>query len=333
MLQNWAEVLRTSNLRAGRRMDFLSRWLIITRASVFSMTATSAIIGGLLAAGAGDFNLGPFLLAFVGLVLSHAANNMMNDYFDLEGGVDTEEYIRAQYAPHPILSGMVSRLGLLAAIGLVNLVDLAIAIYLTYLRGWPVLVFVGLGFFISLFYVAPPIRLKHHGLGEPGVFAVWGPLMIGGTYYVTAGHVPWWVFLASIPYALLVTTVLIGKHIDKYDADRAKGIHTLVVLVGRERSIALNKALMAGFYPVVLALVAIGVLPVWTAAVLLTIPRLRAVLRVYSSPKPETAPPNYPIWPLWYVAWSFVLNRPVGFLFIAGLLIGAVLPVHFPRPF
>lgn len=333
MIRNWAEVLRTSNLRPGRRVDVLSRWLIITRASVFSMTATSAIIGGLLAAGAGDFSGGPFALAFIGLVLSHAANNMMNDYFDLEGGVDTGEYVRAQYAPHPILSGMVSKAGLLAAIGLVNLVDLAIALYLTYLRGWPVLLFVGLGFFISFFYVAPPIRLKHHGLGEPGVFAVWGPLMIGGTYYVTAGDVPGWVFLASVPYALLVTTVLIGKHIDKYEADRAKGIHTLVVVLGRERAIVLNKALMVGFYPVVAGLVALGVLPVWTLAVLFTIPRLRAVLLVYSRPKPATAPPNYPIWPLWYVAWSFVLNRPVGALFVAGLLVGAVFPVHLPRPF
>ena len=46
------------------------------------------------------------------------------------------------------------------------------------------------GLFISVFYVAPPLKLKHHGLGEPGVFVVWGPLMIGGTYYVTAGTLP-----------------------------------------------------------------------------------------------------------------------------------------------
>ncbi len=333
MIENWTEVLRTSNLRQGRRVDVVSRWLIITRASVFSMTATSAIIGGLLAAGEGDLHLGPFFLAFVGLVLSHAANNMMNDFFDLEGGVDTNEYVRAQYAPHPILSGMVSKAGLLAAIALVNTIDLGIAAYLTWLRGWWVLFFVFSGFLISLFYVAPPVRLKHHGLGEPGVFAVWGPLMIGGTYYVTAGSVPWWIFLASVPYALMVTTVLVGKHIDKYDADRAKGIHTLVVLLGRERSVALNKALMVGFYGVVVALVAVGMLPVWTLLVVLTLPRLRAVLAVYSRPKPEAPPPNYPIWPLWYVAWAFVLNRPIGALFILGLLIGAFLPVHVPRFF
>ena len=44
-----------------------------------------------------------------------------------------------------------------------------------------------LGLFVSVFYVAPPLKLKHRGFGEPGVSLVWGPLMIGGTYFVTAG--------------------------------------------------------------------------------------------------------------------------------------------------
>ena len=38
-----------------------------------------------------------------------------------------------------------------------------------------------------VFYVAPPIRLKHIGLGEPGVFIVWGPLMVVGTFFVATG--------------------------------------------------------------------------------------------------------------------------------------------------
>jgi len=45
--------------------------------------------------------------------------------------------------------------------------------------------------------------------------------MTGGTYFVTAGSIPGWLWLASLPYALSVTTVLIGKHIDKYEQDGA----------------------------------------------------------------------------------------------------------------
>ena len=330
-VQTWAEVLRTGNLSAGRHMDAVTRWLLIARASVFTMTLTSAAIGGLLAAAEEEsFHWVAFLLTALGLTLCHASNNMTNDYLDLESGVDTPDYARALYAPHPILSGLVSKAGLLAAIALVNLATLGIAVYLTYLRGWPVLVFTGLGFFLSLFYVAPPLRLKHRGLGELSVFVVWGPLMIGGAYYTTSGELTPWAILASIPYAVLVTTVLIGKHLDKAEQDQAKGIHTMVVLLGERASLALNRALMVGFYVVVLGLVLAGVLGVWVALVALSLARLRSVLSAYSRPRPERAPPGYPIWPLWFVAWAFLLTRRAGLLFLAGLILNLVLPLQVP---
>src|SRR3990170_8662013 len=330
-VQTWAEVLRTGNLSAGRRMDVVTRWLLIARASVFSMTLTSAAIGGLLAAAEEEsFHWLAFFLTAVGLTLCHAANNMVNDYLDLESGVDTPDYARALYAPHPILSGLVSKAGLLAGIAAVNLAALAIAVYLTYLRGWPVLIFTGLGFFLSIFYVAPPLRLKHHGLGELSVFLVWGPLMIGGAYYTTSGALTPWAILASIPYALLVTTVLIGKHLDKAEQDRAKGIHTMVVMLGERASLVLNRALMVAFYLVVLALALAGILGVWVALVALSLPRLRAVLTAYSRPRPERAPAGYPIWPLWFVAWAFVLTRRAGLLFLAGLILNLVIPLQVP---
>jgi len=328
-VQNWGEILRTQNLSPDRAMDGVSRWLLITRASVFPMTLTSAAIGGLLAVRApGDKSWVGFFLAFVGLLLAHAANNMINDYFDLEGGVDTDEYVRGQYAPHPVLGGLISKGGLLLAIAVVNLIDLGILLYLTDLRGWPVAAFALLGLFISVFYVAPPLKFKHRGLGEPGVFLVWGPLMIGGTYFVTTGSLPSWVLVASIPYAILVTTVLMGKHVDKFDADRAKGIHTLPVILGRERSLFLNQELMVSFFVLVVCLVLTGTLGVWTLLVLLAAPRLWKVLRVYNQPKPVAAPPGYPIWPLWYVAWAFGVTRRAGGLFVLGLALDAVYPVH-----
>jgi 1,4-dihydroxy-2-naphthoate octaprenyltransferase len=255
---------------------------------------------------------------------------MVNDLLDFASGVDTPDYARAQYAPHPLLSGLVSRRALIAAIVLSNMLAAGIALYLTVVRGWPALAFALSGFFISVFYVAPPLRLKHHGLGEPSVFVVWGPLMIGGAYFVTSGDFDPRVFVASIPYALLVTSVLIGKHLDKYEQDRAKGIHTLVVLLGQRASLALNQALFVAFYAAVLAAVVAGVLGVWVLVVALSLPRLRAVLDVYRRPRPSEAPEGYPIWPLWYVAWAFILNRPAGYLLVLGLALNAALPVYVP---
>jgi 1,4-dihydroxy-2-naphthoate octaprenyltransferase len=327
-LRNWGEILRTQNLSSDRRMDLGSRWLLIIRASVFPMTITSAAIGGLLAAGAPDANWGYLALAAIGLVLAHAANNMINDYYDLEGGVDSEHYVRTQYAPHPVLSGLISKSGLLIAIAVVNLLDLGILLYLVEARGWGVAAFALLGLFVSVGYVAPPIRLKHRGLGEPGVALVWGPLMIGGCYFVTAGTLEPWVLVASLPYAILVTSVLIGKHVDKLAADTAKGIHTLPVLLGRERSLFLNQQLMVSFFVLVLLLVLVGTLGVWTLLSFAALPRMVEVIRVYNRPPPDEPPPNYPLWPLWYVSWAFVLTRRAGGLFVLGLLLDALYPIH-----
>ena len=177
------------------------------------------------------------------------------------------------------------------------------------------------GLFISVFYVAPPLKLKHHGLGEPGVFVVWGPLMIGGTYYVTAGTIPPWVWVASLPYAISVTTVLIGKHVDKYEQDSARGIHTLPVLLGKQTSLRLNQALMVAFYPIVVGLVAFGYLGAGVLLSLAALPRLVRVLRAYNEPKPAAPPPNFRIWPLWYVALAFHHNKLAGGLFVVGLLV------------
>ncbi|HLK11571.1 MAG TPA: prenyltransferase [Candidatus Binatia bacterium] len=325
LLDGWRQILVTGNLPAGRRIDAVSRWLLITRACVFSMTLTSGLIGGLLAAGAPAPRWGLFALALVGLVVAHAANNMINDYFDTTGGVDTAEYTRALYAPHPLLSGLISKRGLLATIAGCNLIDLAILVVLAAARGWPVVAFALSGLFVSVFYVAPPLRLKHHGLGEPGVFLVWGPLMIGGTYYATAGVLPAWVWLACVPYAITVTSVLIGKHVDKYEQDRSRGIHTLPVLLGRAASLRLNQGLMVAFYVTVAGLVATRSLGPGVLLVVLALPRLVRVLKAYAQPKPEAPPPGYRIWPLWYVALAFYHNRLAGGLFVLGLVVNAVL--------
>lgn len=328
--RNWADVLRTQNLAAGQPMDLVSRWLLIVRASVFPMTLTSGVIGGLLAVAGptpAAANWGFFALALVGLVLAHAANNMINDYFDLAGGVDTENYVRGQYAPHPILSGLISKGGLVAAIAVINAIDLAILVYLGTERGPLVYGFALTGLFISVFYVAPPLRLKHIGLGEPGVFLVWGPLMIAGTYFVTTGQAPGWVFAASLPYALLVTVVLFGKHIDKLEADSAKGIHTLPVLLGDAQARVVAQGLMLSFFAVMAILVLTGTLGVWTLATFAALPRALRVMKIFRTPKPAQAPPGYPLWPLWYVAWAFVLTRLAGVLFALGLVATAIYPL------
>jgi 1,4-dihydroxy-2-naphthoate octaprenyltransferase len=298
--------------------------MVLTRACVFPLTITSAAIGGLLAVGEDGFDPWLFGFAGAGLLLAHAANNLMNDLFDLESAIDTQSYPRALYAPHPVLSGLITRAGLATASLVVNALSLGVLIYLTIERGWAIVAFALAGFVISAGYAAPPLRLKKRGLGEPGVFVVWGPLMVGGTYYAATGTIPGEVVAASVPYALLATTVLMGKHIDKLPWDGPRRIGTLPVLLGERFARQLTLAMMAGFYLAIAVLVPFGALPPYSFVAYAALPRLVQVWRAYGQPKPSEPPKGYPVWPLWYAPAAFVHARRAGALFLLGLVVAAV---------
>jgi 1,4-dihydroxy-2-naphthoate octaprenyltransferase len=141
---------------------------------------------------------------------------------------------------------------------------------------------------------------------------------------------PWEVVLASVPYALLCTTVLMGKHIDKIAADGPMGIRTLPVILGERNARLLNSALMIGFYPIVLGAAAVGWIGPWVAIVVLGLPRLWAVLKTYAAERPSQAPPGWVLWPLWYVSFAFIHTRRAGALLVIGLFLNIVLPVKLP---
>src|SRR6201991_3933344 len=319
---SWAYALRTTNPPTDGPVDAVTRWLVITRAAVLPMTLFAGLVAALLAVGQPGLDWRWLILAIVGILLAHTVNNLMNDLFDTQTGLDSNTYPRALYAPHPVLSGLVSRRTLLVAIAAVNVADLAILIVLTWARGWPVVAFALSGFVLSVAYPAPPVRLKKRGLGEPDVLVVWGPLMVGGTYYAATGAIGWPVLLASLPYGLLCTTVLMGKHIDKIPYDAPLGIHTLPVIIGEARARVVTLGMMAGFYVLVGICVIVGAMPWPALVVVLALPRLARVWPRFRRPPPAEPPANFPVWPLWYAALAWVHVRQAGALLVLGLAVG-----------
>ena len=128
--------------------------------------------------------------------------------------------------------------------------------------------------------------------------------------------------VASLAYALGPTAVLFGKHIDKLDADAAKKIRTLPVILGEKVSRYTVPAMLIAQYGVIVYLVAVGY---FTPAMLLTLlaaPSLRRVFKAYSQPRPSEAPPELPkgVWPLWFVGITFWYNRRFGMFFLVALI-------------
>jgi 1,4-dihydroxy-2-naphthoate octaprenyltransferase len=325
-LQSWRHALSTVNPPQGA-VDPVTRWLVITRAGVLPMTLTAGAMAGLLAVRAHGFAAGWFALAFVGIVLAHISNNLLNDLFDTDVGLDTGDYPRALYAPHPILSGMITRERLVGAAIAVNLTAVMIMAVLVAVRGPLVLAFGLTGVVLNVAYTAPPLRLKRRGLGELDVLLVWGPLMLAGTYYSAVGHLPWRVWIAGLPYGFLCTAVLMGKHIDKLPWDEHEGVGTLPVLLGEPRARRVTKALMAGFYVTLIGCVLIDALPWPALAAVGALPLLARALKALRRPRPERPPRGFPVWPLWFAAFAFIHTRRAGALLVAGLAVAAIFDV------
>ena len=134
--------MQTANPPVELPLDTLGKWLVMTRAAVIPMTLWSGTIGVLLAAevarttGGAERSTGwPRSWRSSGIVIAHAANNLINDYFDMTGGVDTEGYVRALYAPHPVLSGWVTKATLRNAMVCLTVIDGLIMLLLAYWVG------------------------------------------------------------------------------------------------------------------------------------------------------------------------------------------------------
>jgi 1,4-dihydroxy-2-naphthoate octaprenyltransferase len=306
------------------RLDIISRWLISTRAAVLIMTFISAALAGLFALRDQGFQFLPWLALTLGLILAHASNNIFNDFTDFVRGVDKDNYYRNIYGAQPIASGLMTRRQHLTYFVVTALIALVLGLYLLWnsgfsVTGWTLL---GLGAFFLLFYTWP---LKGLALGELAVLIVWGPLMIGGGYYVLTHEWNWFVVLASLPYVLGVTTVIFGKHIDKLDMDLKKGIHTLPVVIGEKASRFAVLGMMVAPYLITLYLIFARFFTPVMLIVFLALPGFLKIYPVFLKPKPETRPEGSRGWPLYFVGYAFYNNRRFGSLFMFGLLLDVAL--------
>ena len=323
----WARALdRMPRLNAAEwaALDPIARWLIACRASVLFMTFTAAALGGLMAWRAGVFDLQLWLITTFGLMFAHATNNLLNDLTDSRRGIDRNNYYRNQYGVHVLEDGLMNMRQFWRYLGITGGIAIALGAWLVWERSGLTFNLMLAGAFFVLFYTWP---LKYYGLGEPAVLLVWGPLMVGGSYYVLAAQWSWEVTWLSLLFALGPTTVLFGKHTDKLEADRSKGVRTLPVIIGEQAARYCVVAMMGAQYLLSIMLVLAGSFGWPLLLVLLNLPELPRLLTVFRQPKPADPPAHYPdgVWPLWFSAYAFRHTRRFTSLFLVGVILDTLL--------
>lgn len=219
------------------------------------------------------------LLFLLAAVLLLAWENLANDVFDADTGVDSEG------KPHSLvnLTGRRDRVAALANGAL--LLGLAL-MALVALRSTPlvlalVLACCGIGYA----YQGPPLRLGYRGLGEPLCWIAFGPLATAAGLLALgpAGEtaVPWRtaVALGGGP-ALATTLVLFCSHFHQVAEDAAHGKRSPVVRLGSSRAAALVPWFVAGSLAFQWAPVLLGQWPLTALLSAAGLPPARALIRL-----------------------------------------------------
>jgi 1,4-dihydroxy-2-naphthoate octaprenyltransferase len=305
-------------------------WLALrtTRLPFLSATIVPVVLGIVIAARQGSFDLVTAVLTVIGSAFVQLGLNVANDVFDSVQGADEANVTPTQFSggSRVIQYGLVSfrQMAGLATVfyvaaGVIGLVLLA-------LRGSPELLIIGVaGFIVSIGYTAPPLKFVYRGLGEIAVAVGFGPLMLLGAYVVqTRGALSWEPFVASLPIALLVMLILYVNEIPDRRGDARVGKNTLPVRLSKPTVIAGYRCAAIAAYVILLAGVALGVLPIPALLALLTIPLALQVSRGLE--------PNYdnPYGLMAIMGVNVKVHLYAGLLLLAGyavvLILGALAP-------
>ena len=267
----------------------LRNYFLASRPWSFIMTAISIGVGSAVAAIHGPFAWGLFILALVGMLCLHAATNLINDYHDIQSGVDSADVATAHYRPHPLGEGRLHPERVRTVAYILFFAGSALGIWLTVTQGWPILVIGLIGVLASLGYSAPPVSYKYIALGEFSVFLMWGPLMVEGAYFVQRQAFSLKAFWISIPFGIIVALVLLANNLRDIAHDEKQNIRTIAIALGEKKGFYLYAALVVLAYLCIILMVALGVLSFWSLLVLASIPLAVKIFRIMAKKIPQDA--------------------------------------------
>jgi 1,4-dihydroxy-2-naphthoate octaprenyltransferase len=207
-----------------------------------------------------------FFTFLVAAILILVWENLSNDVFDSETGIDQNKH-------HSLvnLTGnkkLIFWLGNLC-LGLGLLAILAIAFWQ---QDPTVISIIFLCCILGYVYQGPPFRLGYQGWGEILCFFAFGPLGMTAAYYSQTQT--WSVknLAASVIVGIVTSLILFCSHFHQVKDDIAAGKRSPIVRLGTEKGSQILTYCTIGIYPLNLLLVVGGIFPVWTMLSWLSLP-------------------------------------------------------------
>src|SRR5438128_6864956 len=250
-------------------------WVQALRAPFLVASLIPGLDGALAARQAGyGINLGLLGLSLLVLEFIHLGTNMANDAWEYRSGNDLEVRHLNPFAGggRVLFRGVLNLRTHLAVAVTFLLLGSLIGLYLVSIVGLPLLGLGLVGVAVAYFYVAPPLRLAHRGIGEVAVGIAFGPVTVLGVYYVLARAFNPPAVTLSISFGLLVAGILWINEIPDIPAHAAVGKRTLVVRLGVARATTAVGAIVLAAYAILVLGVALFSLTPWALLALLAIP-------------------------------------------------------------
>jgi 1,4-dihydroxy-2-naphthoate phytyltransferase len=246
-------------------------WMAAIKPPMYSVAIMPIALGTAVAyRETGTVNLGIFFTFLLSAILILAWENLSNDVFDSETGIDRNK-------AHSLVN-LTGNKPLIFWIGNLCLLTGIFGIFSIAWRqqDFTILGLIGLCCFLGYTYQGPPFRLGYQGLGEILCFWSFGPLAVAAAYYSQTQSVSFTALMASILLGISTSLVLFCSHFHQVEDDIAAGKRSPIVRMGTRRGAALLPWVCGSVLGLTVLFVLLGLFPISTLLIIFSLfPALR----------------------------------------------------------
>lgn len=275
----------TASTTASER-SIISLWVQAARPFAYPASVIPIIVASIwtFVNYSGNIHWALLPVILLGGVLFHTGTNFVSEYFDYKKGVDRKDTFGSSRI---LVDGLLKPKEVLYGGYITFTVGFLLGLILVAYHGLPIL-YLGLaGLLGGIFYTGYPINYKYFALGDFGVFMLFGPLMMLGTFMGLTGEFSWEIMFISLPIGLLVAAILHANNIRDILYDSKARIKTMAILFGLQGAKVEYYVLVFGAYLSVIIMVLIQMVTPWALLVFLSIKPALDNIKLISKAKVE----------------------------------------------
>ncbi|TLY11736.1 MAG: prenyltransferase [Thaumarchaeota archaeon] len=209
------------------------------------------------------------ILTYIGVIFLHASVDLLNDYWDHKRGID-DVTTRTKFSGGTgVLPENLLTPNAVYVAGVIFLIlGASIGAYFVVTRGFTIAVILGFAV-VSIYFYSTSI--VNAGLGELFV-AIKGAMIVLGTFYVQSIVIGSAALYVGAIVGILSATVLFVNSFPDFEADRSKGRHTLVIVLGKKLAARIFPLFVITAYVMIIAGIFLGFTKVYSLVSLASIP-------------------------------------------------------------